>query len=97
MTNLKILVDNVKAELFDKEFEIEELDNKIKEIFKTRDTIWDNVKEWVINNSENDTTICSCYHIKNENVLYVTFKICKNKYDKLLKYAVVKIVDIEAK
>lgn len=95
MAKIDELVEKAENELLGKKIGIIELDNTLKDMFKAKNSLFTNIKDWVINNSSDETKITYCYHVQREHVVYVTFKVCKNKYDMLLSWMNVIVTNIE--
>ena len=95
MAKIDELVKKAENELLGKKIEILEMDNKMKDIFNTKNSLLTNIKDWVINNSSNETNVTYCYHVQYEYVIYAKFKICKSKYDFLLRDMDVILTHIE--
>lgn len=94
MAKLDELVNQVKEELLEKEIDLIELDDKIKETFKTKNSIFSNVKDWTINYS-NEFEITYCYHLPREHLIYITFIIDKFEHNKTIQYVKVKLINVQ--
>lgn len=92
MAKIDELVDKAK-EILVGEVELIEVDNKIKDIFRTEDSLFGHAKDWIINYTDG-LKICCSYKVSGDYRIYVTFKIDDFKYDKLMRDVRVKVIDI---
>ena len=93
MAKINELVKQVKDELLDKEMNLDNLDNRIKEIFKTRKSVFDDIKNWVIS-TEDGFKIRYNFAVKSHYRIYVTLQICDGEKQMMLKNMKVKLIKI---
>lgn len=92
MRDIEKLINKAKTELLNKELELLELDEKIKEIFKTKNSIFEEVKDWLIYTVDG-ITIVYRFQIQDKYNIFITFKINESD-NKLMKNIKVKILKI---
>lgn len=81
MAKIDELVKQARDELCGKEMYIEDLDNKIKTIFKTKKSALDIMKYWVMEIIDNN--ICFTYNFYVQSgryIIYVTFKMMEERH-----------------
>lgn len=93
MAKIDEIIDKAKSELQD-EMEFIELDNRIKEIFKTKTSAFEMAKDWVVNMSDG-IRIRYQFKIQGRYSIFVTLKIIERKTDQLIRYLKVKVINIE--
>lgn len=93
MAKIDELVKQIKDELLDKEMNLDNLDNRIKEIFKTRKSAFDTIKDWVIS-TEDGFKIRYSFAAKSHYRIYITLEICNGEKQMLLKEMKVKLIKI---
>lgn len=93
MAKIDELVKQIKDELLDKEMNLDNLDNRIKEIFKTKKSVFDDIKDWVIS-TEDEFKIRYNFAAKSHYRIYITLEICNGKKQMLLKEMKVKLIKI---
>lgn len=94
MAKIDELVKQARDELYGKEMYIDELDNKIKTIFKTKKSALDVIKYWVMEIINND--ICFTYNFYVQSgryIIYVKFKMMEERHA-VLGDMKVKLIDI---
>lgn len=81
MAKIDELVKQARDELYGKEMYIDELDNKIKTIFKTKKSALDVIKYWVMEIINNDICFTYNFYVQSSRyIIYVTFKMVDKKH-----------------
>ena len=93
MAKIDELVKQIKEELLDKEMNLDNLDNRIKEIFKTRKSVFDDIKKWVIS-TEDEFKIQYTFMVKSYYRIYITLEVCSGVKQIFLKEMKVKLIKI---
>lgn len=93
MAKIDELIKQAKEELLDKEMNLDNLDNKIKEIFKTRNSVFDDINDWVIS-TENGFKIQYSFIAKSNYRIYITLQVCSGEKQMMLKNMKVKLIKI---
>lgn len=93
MAKIDELVKQVKDELLDKEMNLDDLDNRIKEIFKTKNSVFDAIKDWVIS-TEDGLKVQYNFTAKSNYRIYITLQVCNGEKQMMLKNMKVKLIKI---
>ena len=94
MAKIDELVEQARDELYGKEIYLEDLDNKIKTIFKTKKSALDVIKDWVIERVDDDILFTYNFYVQSGRyIIYITFKMVDKKHDVLGKIKL-QLVDI---
>lgn len=94
MAKIDVTVAEAIKELEEEEIELTEFDNKIKNIFKTKKSVFDCMKYWGIN-TINGIEIKYNFEVQSRYQIYISFKVIEGKTDKSIKDMKVKLISIE--
>ncbi len=94
MAKIDETVAEVIKELEEREIELTEFDNKIKNIFKTKKSVFDHMKDWGINTIDG-IVIKYNFEVQSRYQIYISFKVIEGKTDKSVKDMKVKLVGIQ--
>ncbi len=93
MAKIDETVARAVKELKDAEFKLIELDDKIKDIFKTKKSVFENMKDLGINTT-NGIIIKYNFEVQSRYQIYITFKVIEGKNDQRIKDMKVKLIKI---
>ena len=69
------------------------MDDKIQSMLQTKDSVFLQIKDWVINTS-NGILITYNVRVKSQHLVYITFKVIERRTDQLVRDMIVKIIII---
>lgn len=93
MAKLYELIDEAQSKVEGKEIELKELDNIMKDVFKTKNSLFSNVRDWIVN-IKDGIEIDSSYKVQHDQVIVIKFKVIIKRTNEVIENMIVKVISI---